>query len=39
MYSQVTIMLLETGLFQKKNKTKTKQKKEKKRKEKKSKLH
>ena len=37
MYSQVTIMLLETGLFQKKNKNKnknkTKQKKEKKRKE------
>ena len=34
MYSQVTIMLLETGLFQKKNKTKTKQKKEKKKKRK-----
>ena len=41
MYSQVTIILLETGLFKKKKtkKTKTKQNKKKKKKEKKSKLH
>ena len=38
MYSQVTIMLLETGLFQKKKQKQNKTKKRKK-KEKKSKLH